>query len=75
MPTPAATKASRPADFRGVGIPEVLAEGDHAAVRRWRRQAALAKTFTNRPDLLINADLSDDDREFLVSLDSLSPDR
>jgi tRNA (guanine37-N1)-methyltransferase len=59
---------TRPAEFRGVAIPEVLAEGDHAAVRRWRRQAALAKTFANRPDLLANADLSDDDREFLSGL-------
>ena len=61
---------TRPAEFRGVSIPEVLAEGDHAAVRRWRRQAALAKTFANRPDLLENAELSDDDREFLASLES-----
>jgi len=59
---------TRPADFRGHPIPEVLAEGDHAAVRRWRRQAALAKTLANRPDLLANAELSDDDREFLAEL-------
>jgi tRNA (guanine37-N1)-methyltransferase len=59
---------TRPAEFRGVTIPEVLAEGDHAAVRRWRRQAALAKTLANRPDLLVHADLSDDDREFLAGL-------
>jgi len=59
---------TRPADFRGHPIPEVLAEGDHAAVRRWRRQAALAKTLANRPDLLVDADLSDDDREFLAGL-------
>jgi len=59
---------TRPAEFRGHPIPEVLAEGDHAAVRRWRRQAALAKTFANRPDLLENANLSDDDREFLAGL-------
>jgi len=59
---------TRPAEFRGVAIPEVLAEGDHAAVRRWRRQAALAKTLANRPDLLVDADLSDDDREFLAGI-------
>jgi len=59
---------TRPAEFRGVPIPEVLAEGDHAAIRKWRRQAALAKTLTNRPDLLIPAHLSDDDREFLANL-------
>ncbi|HEY5381422.1 MAG TPA: tRNA (guanosine(37)-N1)-methyltransferase TrmD [Acidobacteriaceae bacterium] len=60
---------TRPADFRGAPIPEVLAGGDHAAIRRWRRHAALAKTHANRPDLLAAADLSDDDREFLATLD------
>ena len=59
---------TRPADFHGVPIPEVLADGDHLKIRRWRRQAALAKTLANRPDLLPNADLSDDDREFLATL-------
>jgi tRNA (guanine37-N1)-methyltransferase len=46
----------------------VLAGGDHAAIRRWRRQMALAKTLRNRPDLLVHAALSDDDREFLAGL-------
>ena len=59
---------TRPADFLNTPIPEVLAEGDHLKIRRWRRQAALAKTLTNRPDLLTDADLTDDDREFLASL-------
>jgi tRNA (guanine37-N1)-methyltransferase len=59
---------TRPADFRGSPIPPVLSSGDHATIRRWRRQAALAKTFANRPDLLQDAELSDDDREFLNSL-------
>ncbi len=60
---------TRPADFRGTPIPEVLSNGDHSIIRKWRRQAALAKTLMNRPDLLTAADLSDDDREFLISLD------
>jgi tRNA (guanine37-N1)-methyltransferase len=59
---------TRPAEFRGITIPEVLSGGDHSAIRRWRRQAALAKTFANRPDLLEDANLSDDDREFLAGL-------
>jgi len=59
---------TRPAEFRGVAIPEILAGGDHSAIRRWRRQAALAKTLANRPDLLADANLSDDDREFLADL-------
>lgn len=60
---------TRPADFRGVAVPEVLAGGDHLAIRRWRRQQALAKTLRNRPDLLANAALSEEDREYLASLD------
>ncbi len=59
---------TRPADFRGLPIPDVLSSGDHAAIRRWRHHAALAKTLTNRPDLLEQADLSDDDRTFLTQL-------
>jgi len=61
---------TRPAEFRGVTVPEVLSGGDHTAVRKWRRQAALQKTFTNRPDLLQTSELSDDDREFLASLET-----
>jgi tRNA (guanine37-N1)-methyltransferase len=59
---------TRPADFRGASIPEVLAGGDHAAIRRWRRRMALEKTWRNRPDLLANAMLSDEDREFLKEI-------
>jgi tRNA (guanine37-N1)-methyltransferase len=59
---------TRPADFLGLSIPDVLGNGDHLAIRRWRRQAALAKTLANRPDLLLTADLSDDDREYLSTL-------
>src|SRR5436190_18814497 len=43
---------TRPAEFRGWKVPEVLISGDHAAVREWRYQAALKKTERNRPDLL-----------------------
>jgi tRNA (guanine37-N1)-methyltransferase len=43
---------TRPAEFRGMEVPEVLRSGDHAAIARWRRDAAMAKTRRNRPDLL-----------------------
>src|SRR6058998_2485156 len=43
---------TRPAEFRGWQVPEVLISGDHKAVREWRLQAALKKTEKNRPDLL-----------------------
>lgn len=59
---------TRPAEFRGIAVPKILSCGDHAAIRRWRRQAALAKTFANRPDLLETATLSEEDRDFLASL-------
>jgi tRNA (guanine37-N1)-methyltransferase len=61
---------TRPAEFRGMSIPQVLAGGDHMAIRRWRRQQALLKTAQNRPDLLEKASLSPDDRKFLNSLES-----
>jgi tRNA (guanine37-N1)-methyltransferase len=64
---------TRPADFRGLPIPEILSDGDHLKIRRWRRHAALAKTAANRPDLLAAADLTDADREFLASLPAHHP--
>jgi tRNA (guanine37-N1)-methyltransferase len=57
---------TRPAEFRGLAVPEVLCGGDHAAIRRWRREQALLKTLRNRPDLLRNAELSASDRAFLA---------
>jgi tRNA (guanine37-N1)-methyltransferase len=56
---------TRPAEFRGLAVPEVLCGGDHAAIRKWRREQALLKTIRNRPDLLKDADLSKLDRTFL----------
>lgn len=59
---------TRPAEFRGLAVPEVLTQGDHAAIRRWRRERALEKTWRNRPDLLQGAALSLADRKFLHRL-------
>jgi tRNA (guanine37-N1)-methyltransferase len=59
---------TRPADFRGMPVPEVLLNGDHQQIRRWRRQQALAKTLRNRPDLLEGAELSDEDAKILASI-------
>jgi tRNA (guanine37-N1)-methyltransferase len=56
---------TRPAEFRGLAVPEVLCGGDHAAIRKWRREQALLKTLRNRPDLLQGAPLSASDRTFL----------
>jgi tRNA (guanine37-N1)-methyltransferase len=43
---------TRPREFRGIGVPDVLLSGNHAEIGRWRRAAALEKTRRNRPDLL-----------------------
>ena len=61
---------TRPAEFRGVAVPDVLAGGDHKAIQQWRRRQALRKTLLNRPDLLDRAVLSEDDRRFLKGLES-----
>jgi tRNA (guanine37-N1)-methyltransferase len=59
---------TRPAEFRGMKVPEVLVNGNHDEIRRWRRRSALEKTFRNRPDLLDQAQLSDEDRELLAEI-------
>jgi tRNA (guanine37-N1)-methyltransferase len=65
---------TRPVDFRGLKVPDVLLSGDHGAVARWRRQESLRRTFDRRPDLLERADLSPADRAFLKDLKSRSHD-
>jgi tRNA (guanine37-N1)-methyltransferase len=59
---------TRPADFRGMAVPEVLISGNHEDIRGWRRQRALEKTLRNRPDLLEGAALSDEDKKFLARI-------
>ena len=59
---------TRPADFRGMTVPEPLASGDHEAIRRWRRRRALEKTLRNRPELLERVKLSPEDRQVLEGL-------
>ena len=60
---------TRPAEFAGLRAPEVLMNGDHLEIRRWRREQQLRKTLRNRPELLEKAALSDDDRRILKSLE------
>ncbi len=59
---------TRPADFRGMRIPEVLLSGDHEQIRQWRRRRALEKTWRRRPDLLENSPLSNQDRRMLEEI-------
>jgi tRNA (guanine37-N1)-methyltransferase len=56
---------TRPALFRGWGVPPILLSGNHAAIAQWRREQALIRTLKRRPDLLQRAKLSPEDREFL----------
>jgi tRNA (guanine37-N1)-methyltransferase len=59
---------TRPPEFRGMAVPEVLRCGDHGAIARWRREMALRLTYERRPDLLAGAALTDEDRAFLATL-------
>jgi tRNA (guanine37-N1)-methyltransferase len=59
---------TRPAEFGGLRAPEVLMNGDHAGIRRWRREQQLKKTLKNRPELLERAALSAEDRRMLDGL-------
>lgn len=59
---------TRPAVWRGYGVPEILLSGHHAEVERWRRQQALLRTWQRRPDLLLGMELGEVDRELLREL-------
>ena len=59
---------TRPAEFQGWAVPEVLLSGDHAQVARWRRREALRRTLERRPDLLAKAPLTEEDVEELGEL-------
>lgn len=56
---------TRPAEFRGWAVPDVLRSGDHARVARWRRAEAILRTIKRRPDLLTTADLTKNDEKIL----------
>jgi tRNA (guanine37-N1)-methyltransferase len=59
---------TRPVEFAGVRVPDVLLSGNHAEIARWRRRQQLQRTLHRRPDLLETASLSDDDRRLLTDL-------
>lgn len=65
---------TRPANFRGLTVPDVLLSGNHARIETWRRQQALKRTLERRPDLLDQVTLSDADRHYLQSISGLSND-
>ena len=61
---------TRPPEFRGAKVPDVLLSGDHGKIDKWRREQALERTFRKRPDMLEKADLSEADKKFVKSLQS-----
>jgi tRNA (guanine37-N1)-methyltransferase len=59
---------TRPAEFRGMAVPEVLMGGNHEQIRKWRRRKALEKTLQHRPDLLNEEQLSAEDRKIIAEI-------
>jgi tRNA (guanine37-N1)-methyltransferase len=59
---------TRPAIYRDLDVPQVLQAGNHEEILRWRRRQAIRRTWRNRPDLLLAADLSEDERYYLAKL-------
>ena len=59
---------TRPREYEGLEVPEVLLSGDHARIRAWRREQSLRITLRQRPDLLVTADLSEEDKKILQKL-------
>jgi len=56
---------TRPPEFRGERVPDILLSGDHAKIEKWRREQSLLRTLERRPDLLEKADLSEKERKFV----------
>ncbi len=65
---------TRPFDFRGRYVPEVLLSGNHSAISLWRRKEALRRTWVRRPDLLAKANLSEEDKELLEEVGNSNND-
>ncbi|MCH8203713.1 MAG: tRNA (guanosine(37)-N1)-methyltransferase TrmD [Candidatus Hydrogenedentes bacterium] len=64
---------TRPASFRGMDVPSVLREGNHEAIRRYRRKEALRATLRQRPELLEMAERSEEDEELLREIEGEEP--
>lgn len=61
---------TKPPEFRGWKVPDILLSGDHAKIEKWRREQALTRTFNKRPDMLEKAELSDKEKKFIEGLRS-----
>ena len=60
---------TRPPEFKGLKVPEILLSGNHELIRKWRRNESLRKTYTLRPDLLSDVELTKEDRKMLAELE------
>ena len=58
---------TRPAEFRGMSVPEVLLSGNHGEIARWRRQQSLLRTARRRPDLLARVELTEEEKQWLLT--------
>jgi len=65
---------TKPPEFRGTKVPDVLASGNHAKIEKWRREQALTRTFNKRPDMLEKAVLTREDIKFIEQLKSTKTD-
>ncbi len=66
---------TRPPEFRGEKVPDILLTGDHAKIEKWRREQSLLRTLQRRPDLLKKAELTEKERKFVESQKSnVNPD-
>lgn len=61
---------TRPPEFRGWKVPDILLSGDHAKIDKWRREQALTRTFNKRPDMLEKAELNKEDKKIIERLKS-----
>jgi tRNA (guanine37-N1)-methyltransferase len=59
---------TRPGEFNGMAVPEILLSGDHAKIKKWRRMQALKKTAENRPDILENTKLNEEEKKFIKEI-------
>ncbi|MCZ8535621.1 tRNA (guanosine(37)-N1)-methyltransferase TrmD [Paenisporosarcina quisquiliarum] len=62
---------TRPADFRGLKVPDVLLSGNHANIEQWRREQSLYRTWSRRPDLLVNMDLSPAEQKLMTKWENV----
>lgn len=64
---------TKPAEYRGMAVPEVLLSGNHEEIRRWRRKKALEATLRRRPDLLTQTELTPEDKTLLEEIRARKP--